>query len=110
MTRTARREECGMEYVTRVRVPQVQSLGLAIRLYYEKVELSVADIVELFGCTRPTARKLRLRGREEMEASGTPTWNEQNVNTECAFRAWGLDIEKMEHSLQRLRRLKLVDG
>lgn len=96
-----------MEYKTRVRVPQVQNLGFAIRLYYEKVELSVADIVHLFGCAQPTARKLRLRGREEMASSDTPSWNEQNVNTECAYRAWGLDIEKMERNLQRLRRLKL---
>lgn len=98
-----------MEYQTRVRVPQVRDLAAAIRTYYAQTELSVSDIMAIFGCAQPTARKLRQRGREEMASAGVPSWNERNVNTECAFRSWGLDISQMERSLQRLRKLKLEE-
>lgn len=92
---------------TAVRVPQVESLETAIRLYYEKVELSTADIKEIFGCSSSTCVKLKHRAKEKMQEENTIIWNAANVNTEAAFRAWGLDIAKMEHGLKRLRCLKL---
>ena len=39
---------------------------------------------------------------------GVPAWNDQYVNTACAFRSWGLEIEKLEQGLRALRRLKLI--
>lgn len=40
-----------------VRVPQITSLETAIRLYYERIELSNSDIRELFGKLAPATIK-----------------------------------------------------
>lgn len=97
------------EYRTRVNVPQVADLEVAVELYYSKNELSPADICRLFGCCHSTARLLRRRGREQMEIDHVPTWNPKYVNTEAAYQSWGLDIKKLEAGLSRLRRLKLAE-
>ena len=94
---------------TTVRVPQVQDLETAIRLYYERNELSSADIKALFGCSESTVAKLKRLAKERMREEGTISWNALQVNTEAAWRAWGLDITKMEQGLRRLRQLKLRD-
>ena len=45
-----------------VRVPQITSLETAIRLYYERIELSNSDIRELFGKLAPaTIKSLKTR-------------------------------------------------
>lgn len=92
-----------------VRVPQVQDLETAIRLYYERNELSTADIKALFGCSGSTVAKLKRLAKARMLEEHTISWNAQHVNTEAAWRAWGLDITKMEQGLRRLRQLKLRD-
>ena len=94
---------------TTVRVPQVQDLETAIRLYYARNELSTADIKGLFGCSSSTVAKLKRLAKERMLEEHTISWNAQYVNTEAAWRAWGLDITKMEQGLRRLRQLKLRD-
>ena len=95
-------------YQTRVNVPQVADLETAVRLYYSKNELAPADIRAIFGCSTSTARLLRIRGREQMQIDGVPTWNPSYVNTVSAFKSWGLDIEKIERGLKVLRRMKLL--
>ena len=55
------------DYKVRVQIPQVVDLRTAIRLFYEKNELSPKDVREIFGCSAPTAAKLIRRagaGRE----------------------------------------------
>ena len=92
-----------------VRVPQIQDIETAIRLYYERIELSNSDIAALFGCSRATAIKLKRLGKEQMDADEIPNWNALHVNTRSAFKAWGMDIADLEQRLKRLRQLKLRD-
>lgn len=90
-----------------VRVPQVTSIEMAIRLYYERTEISNAEIKALFGTGNTTVCKLKRKARELMIERGTPMWNAQRVNTEVAYEAWGLDIKNLEH---RLKKLKALEG
>ena len=53
--------------------------------------------------------KLKRLAKARMLEEGTISWNALQVNTEAAWRAWGLDITKMEQGLRRLRQLKLRD-
>lgn len=96
------------EYKTIVNVPAVADLETALQIYYTRNELSTADICTIFGCSSTTARRLKNRGREQMEREDTPMWNPNCVNTEAAFRSWGLDAEKLKRNLERLRKLKLA--
>lgn len=92
----------------KVGVPQISSLETAIRLYYERVELSSKDIKELFGCSASTATGLKQAALEQMEKEDLPRWSQHNVNTEAAYRAWGLEIATLERNLRKLRALKLA--
>ena len=90
-----------------VRVPQVTSIETAIRLYYERTELSNADIKELFGhIANDTVSRLKRKAKALMLERGTPVWDAQRVNTEVAYEAWGLNIGNLEYRFKKLKALK----
>ena len=93
----------GGEYKTIVNVPQVKDHALALSLYYGQTEISAKDISAIFGVSPSTAQKLKARAREEMAANHTPSWNPRMVNTEDAYRSWGIDVSKMERATKKLR-------
>lgn len=97
----------GEPYETIVNVPPVVDIGAALKTYYEKRELTVADIMELFGVGRSKAARLKQRALEEQRRDGRPLWNGRAVNTECAFRSWGIEVRELENRLGALRRLRL---
>lgn len=90
-------------------VPPPVSVEAALRVYYERRELRIGDIMELFGCSRTRASTLRKRALEEQAAADVPLWDTRAVNTKCAYKAWGIDIRELEDALGRLRRLRLCD-
>ena len=96
-----------MESKIRVRIPQITSIETALRLYYERIELSGKDIKELFGdISDCTVAKLKNKVREMMKEEDTPIWNARNVNTEVAYKAWGLDIESLERRHSKIQKLE----
>lgn len=92
------------------RVPQVAGLEEAVRMYYERIELSTGDIRVLFACSQPTATRLKAIAKKKMDEDNVPCWNARNVNTEAAYAAWGLEIESLEKRLKRLRQLKMAQA
>ncbi len=91
----------------RVRIPQVRSIEGAVRLYYEKSELTNSDIKQLFDVhSSATIMKLKNLARERMTERNIPIWNAQNVNTAAAYEAWGLSIDDLEQRLRKLRELR----
>jgi len=89
--------------ISPVRIPQITSLETAIRLYYERIELTNDDIRELFGkIGSATVVRLKKAARVQMQENNTPVWNAQWVNTEDAYKAWGLDIESLERRYAKL--------
>ena len=95
--------------MTRVRVPQLQNIPDAIRIFYEKHELTNKDIRELFGCCSTTAYRLKEMAKEKM-GEDVPIWNALAVNTENAYRAWGIEIEDLERRYQKLRKYGMVNN
>ena len=96
-----------MEKEVRVRVPQVKDLEAAIRMFYEKSAFGTKDIMEMFGVSVSTADRLKKLARMQEEEEGIQCRNTRFVNPDAAFRAWSLDIGRMEASLKRLRELKI---
>lgn len=91
----------------RVRIPQLTNLEAAIHLYYERLELSNADIETLFGKhSSSTVAGLKAMARDKMRENNIPCWNAQRVNTEAAYSAWGLSIDDLERRYQKLNQLK----
>lgn len=91
----------------KISVPPISDLATALRLYYERTELTFGNIMDLFACSRSTATRLRKFALEQQAADGVPLWNARGVNTKCAYKAWGIDIRELEDNLGRLRRLRL---
>lgn len=92
-----------------VRIPQIQSIETAIRLYYERIELTNTDIRELFGkISGATISKLKETAREKMREENAPVWNARWVRTDSAYRAWGLNIDDLEKRYARLRKFGLM--
>lgn len=91
-----------------VRIPQISSLETAIRIYYERTQLTNSDIRQLFGAKgSATIAKLKDAAREVMRQENAPIWNATTVDTESAYKAWGLDIANLERRYKRLAALNL---
>ena len=89
-----------------VRIPQVISLVIAIRLYYERIELSNADIEMLFGKhSSSTIAKLKKMAQDKMIEKNIMSLNALCVNTAAAYEAWGLDINDLEYRYEKLKQL-----
>ena len=82
-------------------------LVTAIRLYYEKTELGTQDIIELFDVSKSGAANMKKKVKQAMAEKGVKSYYPHSINTEVAYELWGIDIEKCEQRLKRLRSLKL---
>lgn len=79
-------------------VPTTVNVDTAVTLYYAKTEITTRDICAIFGCCKTTANLLKKKAREVQDRDGTPLYNARAVNVETAFRAWGLDIKRLERA------------
>ena len=85
---------------------QIASIEKAIELYYTKINLSSDDVSELFGgIASGTVCKLKKLARVEMKNCGLPIWDSKHVNTEAAYRAWGIQIADLEKRYKKLKDL-----
>ncbi len=106
-TKTEEKPKAKEKNQVRVRIPQITDIETAIRLYYERIELTNADIRELFGnISSATIAKLKRKANEIMTRENTQMWSAYSVNTEVAFRAWGLDISDLERRYKKLSSMK----
>ncbi len=88
------------------RIPQIADLGVAVRMYYEKQMLSSKDILTLFGGKHGSATIQRLKNmaKDKMIEDNVCVWNAAMVDTETAFKAWGLDIANLERRYAKLQK------
>lgn len=98
--------------MTNVRIPPIASLETAIRLYYSKVELSTEDVKELFPSVKgkDTISRLKRKAREVMIEDGKLSYNALAVNTEAAFKAWGIDIDDIVKRYETLKKFKINES
>ena len=98
------------ENTIHVRIPQLRSVEGAVRLYYERGELTNGDIKDLFDVhSSATITKLKNLARAKMAEENKfyeLAKEIANVNTAAAYSAWGLDISNLEQRLKKLRELR----
>ncbi len=94
----------------KTRVPPLTSLEMAVRLYYEKLELGNAELKQLFGEKHSPATFCRLKNaaREVMQKENIGTYSIHRVNTKAAYVAWGLDIADLEARYLKLKRMAML--
>lgn len=95
-----------MKKINNVRIPQITNIATAIRLFYEKTELTNNDIKTLFGkLANSTIARLKDKAWQQMIADGVTVWNSHRVNTVAAYKAWGLNIDDLEMRQKKLKQL-----
>lgn len=88
---------------------EIKDVGLAVRLYYEKVELNNKDIQMLFGVSSSaTVAALKDKVLRVMAERNTPRYNLRGINTDVAYEVWGLDVASMERRYRKLKKLGFV--
>ena len=91
-----------------MRIKKITSLDTAIRLYYENDELDNRDIRMLFeDMSASTITKMKNAVLAKMTEEGTVRHRRHTVNTEVAYKVWGLDIDKLEKNRAKLKKLGL---
>ena len=94
------------EVISMVRVPSTVDIAAAIRLYYEKSEISNADIIAIFGkMGSAKVAALKKLALEKMAENGVRLWDSRCVNTDSAYTAWGLSIADLEKRYSRLQKI-----
>lgn len=93
-------------------IPKLRSIGEAIRIYYENIELSNAEIKQLFvsrqgeNLSSATIVKLKKEVLKEAAERNMLMWEKGCVNTKLAFEVWGLDIGDLEKRWAKLQKFK----
>ncbi len=88
-------------YKTVVNVPRIADPALAVRLWYEQIEIGTSDICGIFGCSKGTAAKLKRRAWEQMNMDSVMSYNSRSVNVISAYKSWGIDAKRLENGLNR---------
>lgn len=95
------------EISKRCSIPQLADVEMAVKTYYGKLDLSTADIKELFaGVTETRITELKRLAMIYAKENGVPVWSGNRVPTDAAFKAWGFDIANLETRAAKLKKLK----
>lgn len=87
----------------------IRDLKNCLRIYYSCHEIGSPEIKELFGVGTGKACNLKKPVREEMIKRDVMSFNPHSVNTEIAFKVWGIDIDDIERRVKKLEKLGLYE-
>lgn len=85
---------------------KVKDIATAVDLYYTYPELGTAEVCLLFGCSKSSAARLKTKARDIQSKKEIITFSSANVNTKCAYEAWGIDIADLEKRLIRYQKIQ----
>ncbi len=92
-----------------IRGKELKDIGTAIKLYYEKLELSNKDIMTLFDIkSDATVARLKKPVLEAITKQDIQRFSSSAINTKVAFEVWGIDIKKLEENYQKLKKLGFI--
>ena len=89
-------------------IPQITDIDTAILIFYRYPEISTKEIIQLFNkCSKSTVSRLKKLAYRQMIEDEKYTLGMYKINTESAYRAWGIDVEDLEKRRSKLNRLGL---
>ena len=87
----------------------VKDLRTCLKIYYTCPELGSEEIKELFGVSDTSACIMKKSVRRQQIVENVMVLDKHCVNTELAFKVWGIDIEDIERRVKKLEKLHLID-
>jgi len=90
-------------------IPQLTDIDIAIKIYYLFPEIGSKEIAQLFRKhSKSTINRLKKLAQKYMVAESVYTHGMYKINTECAYKAWGIDIEDLEKRRDKLQKLRVI--
>lgn len=77
----------------------------ALDIYLSSPEIGTREIIQIFNCGSSSAWKLKQKAIAVMKERGKETLFANNVNTKCAYEAWGIDVSDLERMILKRRKL-----
>ena len=92
----------------KINIPQITDIDTVISIYYRYPEISTKEIEKLFKRhSKSTIIRLKKLAQQKMIEDNIYTHGIYKINTECAYKAWGLNVEDLEKRRNKLQRLGL---
>ena len=89
-------------------IPQITDIDTAITIYYRYPEISSKEITQIFRKrSKATVSRLKKIAQKQMVEDDVYSYGMYKINTECAYRAWGIDVEDLEKRRNKLQKLGL---
>lgn len=89
-------------------IPQITNIDTAISMYYRYPEIGTKEIEKLFNKhSKSTISRLKKLAQKCMIEDNIYSHGLYKVNTECAYKAWGLNIQDLEKRRCKLQKLGL---
>ena len=87
----------------------IKDIDTALRIYYQYTEIGIPQIMQLFNVGRSSAGKYKKAALEQQVEDGVKTMNLHTVNTETAYKTWGIDVDDLERRKIKLEKLGLKE-
>ncbi len=89
-------------------IPQITDIDTAISIYYRYPEISTKEIIKLFNKhSKSTISRLKKLAQKKMIEENVYVYGMYKVNTDCAYKSWGIDIQDLEKRRNKLQKLGL---
>jgi len=89
-------------------IPNITSIENALTIYYNYSEIGNKEITALFGRrSSATISKLKRLAKNEMIKRGVCSYGANKVNTQIAYKEWGIDVSDLEKRNKKLKELNL---
>lgn len=85
----------------------IKDLKTCLRIFYTYPEIGNSEIMQLFGVGSGTATNLKKPVRIEQIKENVMVLDKHCVNTEVAFKVWGIDVDDIERRVKKLEKLGL---
>ena len=92
----------------KINIPQITDIDTAISIYYRYPEIGTKEITQIFRKhSKSTISRLKKSAQKQMTADNIYTYGMYKINTACAYRAWGIDVDDLEKRRNKLQKLGL---
>ena len=89
-----------------MKTKKILSIDTALRIFYSCSEIGNAEIRELFGnLGNSTIAKYKKEVQKQQVEDNVKTMYLNTINTETAYKVWGIDVADLEKRRAKLKKL-----
>ena len=82
-------------------------IDVALKIYFEHSELESEHIKVLFGdISKATITQLKNKARNQMRLDEVVTFSRSAVDTDCAFKAWNINVESLKRKHKQYSKIR----